>query len=63
MTFNEAKDFATLRAIEEKTRMALWSHIEITSGDLVFTVSDDRNPLDPDCRPQGSVSAAGVYSS
>lgn len=65
MKFEEAKEYAKVRAIEEHTRIALWSHINRTTGELVFTVSDDRIDRGAmhGCRHQGSVSSTGVYSS
>ena len=63
MNFEEAKEHAKVRAIEEHTRIALWSHINST-GEMVFTVTDDRiNRGAIGCRHQGSVSSTGVYSS
>ncbi len=61
MTFEEAKEYAKVRAVDENTRMAIWSHLGET-GEMVFTVSDDRI-AQSGCRHQGSVSATGVYSS
>ena len=64
MEFEEAKEYAKVRAIEEQARMALWSHINST-GEMVFTVTDDRIDRGAmrGCRHQGSVSSTGVYSS
>jgi len=64
MNFEEAKEYAKVRAIEEHTRIALWSHINST-GEMVFTVTDDRIDRGSmrGCRHQGSVSSTGVYSS
>ena len=61
MTFEDAKEYAKVRAVDENTRMAIWSHRSAT-GEFVLTVSDDRI-AQYGCRHQGSVSAQGVYSS